>query len=51
MAELHNIVLFFACLLKMGCYTGLILAPVGWIAYKVTKFKKEITSNVLPMER
>jgi hypothetical protein len=51
MAELHNIVLFIACLLKIGCYTGLILAPIGLIAYKFTKFKKEITANVLPMDR
>ena len=36
--ELVYVYLFFACLLKSGCYTGLILVPAGLLLYRFRKF-------------
>lgn len=36
--ELVDVLLFFACLFKTGCYTGLILVPAGLLLYRFRKF-------------
>jgi len=35
LAEIHNIFLFFECILEVACFTGLILVPVVVIGYEL----------------